>query len=187
MPPEIAGHAVRSVVIPTRVSVALCRTAYRALNAGSGRRCRRGGKPSADVVFAQLASISPERSSKPPETTDITASPSPTRAAVKTTQSTVTAPLSFERNDLRTYVGIGLLLREYLKEGTRYRSGRGAFCNQCLKDKGYMTCRSGQECGKMAAGPRRLGPVLFKRKRPSQNKGRAFKALLEEGFSRSLC
>jgi hypothetical protein len=59
MPPRIAGHAVRSVVIPARVSVELCRTPQRALKVGlvrrRRRRCRRGGKTGTDVVFAQLA------------------------------------------------------------------------------------------------------------------------------------
>ncbi|MFT5870309.1 MAG: hypothetical protein ACI8TF_002431 [Paracoccaceae bacterium] len=60
MPPTTAGHAVGSVVIPTRASVTLCWT-QRALNVGLVRRrrrcrCRRGGKTGADVVFAQLVS-----------------------------------------------------------------------------------------------------------------------------------
>jgi hypothetical protein len=57
MPPRIAGHAVRSVVIPARVSVELCRTPQRALKVGlvRRRRCRRGGKTGTDMVFAQLA------------------------------------------------------------------------------------------------------------------------------------
>src|SRR6056297_2239332 len=48
--------------------------------------------------------MSPDRFSSPPDTTEITASPSPTSAAVRTTQSTVTAPDSPDKKDFRWLV-----------------------------------------------------------------------------------